>query len=59
MRLSWSSLQLPHLGNIFADLFFLTQFKPHSDTLYYVENYEAIKQLQDTLAFKFCEDIGM
>ena len=29
-----------------------------SDTLYYVENYEAIKQLQDTLAFKFCEDIG-
>ena len=29
-----------------------------SDTLYYVDNYDAIKQLQDTLAFKFCEDIG-
>jgi hypothetical protein len=30
---------------------------PFSDTLYYVDNYDAIKQLQDTLAFKFCEDI--
>jgi len=30
---------------------------PFSDTLYYVSDYDAINHLQDTLAFKFCEDI--
>merc|ERR1712176_72063 len=30
---------------------------PFSDTLYYVSDYDAIRHLQDTLAFKFCEDI--
>ncbi|CBY06820.1 unnamed protein product [Oikopleura dioica] len=45
------------VGDAIEDELKLVATPPFSDTLYHVEDYDGIRHLQDTLAFKFCEDL--